>query len=181
MGASCWMTIVPYEDDFGDALWQARRQVFQNGDYQPPYGMTREEAGRLSDEDIQAATAEFFGIGPDELADLNDRAPEGLEPPAPRDDLDKQIIRMLNMTMDAGSHSILDIWRVDREAGFGVVVPLAEAETLQIFGTLTPSRSQVEQAQQELWDRCPRWQGVLVVAYDAAKPSEICFLGASGD
>lgn len=52
MGASEWMTVVAYGDDFDEALWRAQRQVFQTGDYEPPYGMTGEEAGRLSDEEI---------------------------------------------------------------------------------------------------------------------------------
>jgi hypothetical protein len=89
---------------------------------------------------------------------------------------------MFNLTMDAGSHSILDMQRVSAKPGFGNVVPMTEAEMQQIPGTTKPTVADVEEAKDRPWQRCRRWEGLLVVIHDdAGAPSEISFLGAPGD
>lgn len=182
MGATCWVRYVPYEADFGEALWKARREVFEAGDYAAPYGMSGDEAGAPSDEDVQASMAEFLGVDAADLEGFEEMVPESVRGPAPRDELDERIAGMLNMTMDQGSHSILDLVRVGDQPGFGVVTPVPEAELEELVGTARPTRIQVEAIETSLFDRCPRWEGRLVVVHDdTGAPQELCFLGVSGD
>jgi hypothetical protein len=173
---------VPYDVDFGETLWRARREAFLAGDYSAPNGISGNEAGAMSDGDVQASMAEFLGVDVADLEEFENMVPEGTQSPAPRDDLDERIARMLTMTMDQGSHSILDVVQVGEWPGIGVVTPVPEAELQELVGTSRPTHPQVAATEAALMERCPRWEGRLVVVHDdQGNPDELCFLGVTGD
>lgn len=63
----------------------------------------------------------------------------------------------------------------------GAVTPLTRAEMLHLFGTPTPNVEQVEGRMSVLRSYRQRWQGTVVVIYEGDQPSELLFMGESGD
>lgn len=90
--------------------------------------------------------------------------------------------RMRALGLDTeGTHSILDMTSIGPEPGFGVVAPLDDDQLDALFGTLTPTRAQVEAERGLIEQIRDRWEGTYVVAYQDGAPSEILFIGVSGD
>lgn len=79
-----------------------------------------------------------------------------------------------------GTRSILDMKRIGRRPQDGVLVPLSVERLLELFGTLEPTREMIENSD-GLFDEIDRGQGVYIIAYEGAEPSEICFAGYSYD
>jgi hypothetical protein len=182
MGASGWVEFVEYEADFGEGLWKARRGVFEAGRYQAPAGAEGVDLEGLSDDDVKAMMAEAVGLPVEYIDEMEGMAPGGVGAPRPRDELDERIGRMLALTMDSGSHSILDMVRVGDERGLGVVTPVRDEELERIVGTSRPTRGDVEEHVEALLGLRDRWEGSVVVVYgDDGAPTELCFLGFSGD
>jgi hypothetical protein len=92
-------------------------------------------------------------------------------------------IRETDEFWDEGTHSVLDVDRVvggDDPDGEGTVRPLLEQESIELFGTATPSREQFAAA--ELFDvDVERWSGRCQAVYDGDRPVAIGFWGVSGD
>lgn len=185
MGATGWVRYVPYEDDFGEALRKARREVFLAGDYEAPPPVVGDDDFRAVLADLAAfGGLEAFG-GVSEVVEPSAVGAAAPPPvpgaPEPRDDLDRDIERMLTSTMDRGSHSLLDVVTVGPAGGPGVVTPLTADELRVLFGTDRPTGTQVAQAEDAILQRCPRWEGRLVVVHDpTGSPTHLCFLGVSG-
>ena len=163
MGASGWRYYVPYEADFSAALARLRKQVFASGDYH--------------------------------------RRGKGRKP--------KSIDELLKRNAEDGTHSILDIERVGprpTKRGAEVFIPsvgLDEAarmrwveeqisrigsvrelhphDLLELFGTTMPTREQVEAREDDIMDMRSRGSGTIVVIYKDKQPSELLFIGFSGD
>ncbi|HEX3247826.1 MAG TPA: hypothetical protein VHS05_00255 [Pyrinomonadaceae bacterium] len=79
-----------------------------------------------------------------------------------------------------GTRSILDMERISDTPDYGAVVPLAEDELLDLFGTGKPTRKMIED-NDDLFERLERGQGVYLIAYQDEEPSEIYFAGYSYD
>jgi hypothetical protein len=79
-----------------------------------------------------------------------------------------------------GTRSILDMERIGREPDYGVVVLLPPERLVEWFGTKEPTLEMIE-SNEDFFEDIERGHGVCVVAYNAGKPSEICFAGYSYD
>jgi hypothetical protein len=79
-----------------------------------------------------------------------------------------------------GTRSILDMERVGKNPGFGVVVPLARERLLELYGTEQPTRKMIEE-NMDFFEELGRGQGIYIVACDSGKPSELFFAGYSYD
>lgn len=90
--------------------------------------------------------------------------------------------RMEALGLDTeGTHSILDMTSIGPEPAFGVLAPLDDDQIDALFGTLTPTRAQVDAARGLIEQIRDRWEGTYVIAYQDGAPSEILFIGSSGD
>jgi hypothetical protein len=79
-----------------------------------------------------------------------------------------------------GTRSILDIMYVAEIPGFCTAAPLDEDRLLALYGTNTPSRSQVEQ-NMDFMDEVERGHCVYFPVYENNEPREIFFGGISFD
>ncbi len=175
MGASGWSYFVPYQSDISKALKELREIVFQRGEYyhRDPFwkDMTFEEflppIPDLSEEERADYLAEFQAL-------------QALPEPT-------SIETLLKWNAEEGTHSIIDIKEVAMTPDFGAVAPLSNAELKRFFGTEKPTRGMIENKgedlllflQKELGRS--RWQGTYIVLYKENEPSELYFIGYSGD
>jgi hypothetical protein len=89
----------------------------------------------------------------------------------------------------SGTHSILDVFRVitpDEVDAFGTVRPLRPDEQRRYFGSVTPSRADVEQAftrrdEDAIVNQGVRWSGYSTPLYTDGVPEELIIWGFSGD
>ena len=79
-----------------------------------------------------------------------------------------------------GTRSILDMTTVADEPDYGAVAPLPEEQLTELFGTSRPTHEMIEESD-ELYDVLERGQGVYIIVYKNAQPSEIFFAGYSYD
>ncbi len=70
--------------------------------------------------------------------------------------------------------------RVGEENGAGVVTPVDEELLQLLYGTIRPSREQVE-ANMSFLEDIERGEGIYIVTYRDGAPSEILFAGYSYD
>lgn len=88
---------------------------------------------------------------------------------------------------DEGTHSILDVERVDADADdpFATIRPLDAEELDELFGTRQPSAADFDRVYHDtsLLDDVleERWTGRSVVIYRDGRPDEVFFWGYSGD
>jgi hypothetical protein len=80
----------------------------------------------------------------------------------------------------SGTRSILDMTRISARPDFGAVAPLDEAELMDLFATVTPTRADIE-ANEAIFDQIERGQGIYVVVYENDEPSQVYFAGYSYD
>lgn len=161
MGASGWSYRVRYEGSLGETLRAAQQEVIGSGKYVWPWA----------------------DLDPDELADEG-----GLTRPRDLDEL--AAAKQVQEFWAVGTHSILDverIWGPDDPFEQAAIRPLAEDETVQVFGTATPTTADFERAHEpgasELLEDLlgPRWSGRCVVIVEGDRPAEVYFWGWSGD
>jgi hypothetical protein len=174
VGASAWSYRTTYRPDINAVLQDLRWKVFHEGDYLDP-DKPRDPTLDLSEEEYRATVnpdADDGGIGTSQFEHwrLAKSRPRGTDPDS------------LAAERDDGTHSIIDIMEgvSDRPAPMSVS-PLTDQESMTIFGTLTPTLSDVLAAEDELLELRPRWQGVYVISYVGSRPSELHFMGYSGD
>lgn len=90
------------------------------------------------------------------------------------------IAMLLLQAAQQGTHSVLDIVRVGKKAAHATAIPLPESLLRKTFGTIQPTRAQVEKADltfaQDL-----NWQAVYFAIYRDGTPQEWVFVGSSGD
>jgi hypothetical protein len=80
----------------------------------------------------------------------------------------------------SGTRSILDMTRISARPDFGAVAPLDEAELMDLFAIVTPTRADIE-ANEAIFDQIERGQGIYVVVYENDEPSQVYFAGYSYD
>jgi hypothetical protein len=82
-----------------------------------------------------------------------------------------------------GTHSILDIRRISSKLRSFTASPLSDAEQNNIFETCFPTSSIIETKMEEIADRCAEigWSAIYVVAYTQKAPTQIYFIGVTGD
>lgn len=86
----------------------------------------------------------------------------------------------VSASLDNGTRSILDIQRIANELDYHAVSPLPNEELLRLYGTIKPTREQVE-AMMDFYEMLDRGQGIFLITYKAGAPHEILFAGYSFD
>lgn len=79
-----------------------------------------------------------------------------------------------------GTRSILDMMKVSDSPEYCAVAPLPEEDLIELFGTDKPTHEMIEESD-ELYEALERGQGVYIIIYKDAQPSEIFFAGYSFD
>jgi hypothetical protein len=79
-----------------------------------------------------------------------------------------------------GTRSILDMTRISPRPDFGAVAPLDDAELMDLFGTIKPTRADIETSE-AIFEQIERGQGIYIVVYEDNEPSQVYFAGYSYD
>lgn len=166
MGASGWYYFAPYQENIQNALIQVRQQVFASGDYYHPLSWYR----------MYVNSPEFTYLSSSDQVEARQQL-HVLEIRG----LPRTIEALVDENAESGTHSILDIDHISDETEFNAAAPLPPEILIELFGTIQPSRSMVETQLDELQGIRFRWCGTYIVIYDNGQPSEICFVGYSGD
>ena len=88
----------------------------------------------------------------------------------------------LELNAESGTHSILDVVDVVDEREAGYVAPIPEDELERFFGTTRPTRDMVDTSEVfELVEDWGRYEGAYFLLYSGDRPTEVCFVGFSGD
>jgi hypothetical protein len=174
MGASGWSYFVPYDRDVNAALQTLRWDIFRAGKYYklPPAGAAP------AFEDFVPPDPQIWD-DPSELASWRAMYDEELKRssrPAP-DSPDA----LVKHNGEEGTHSIIDIARVNESTAAAGSGPLSASQLVELFGTERPTRSMVSAKESELQTARGRWLCTYVVVYDGETPSELFFTGYSGD
>lgn len=173
MGASGWEHFVPYQADINAALQKIRNEIFERGDY---FKLDHSDLRAMSEDEVRK---KFEGIDPDIFEIYIDdwRMVKRLHEPDTMEHL-------LEWNIEAGTHSIIDIYKgVSEQPQFGTVSPLTDAQLIENFGTAYPTHQQIETSslQETLPNFRERWEGIYIIVYENDVPVEICFTGFSGD
>jgi hypothetical protein len=182
MGASGWNYFVPYQDDINAALQILRQQEFDSGHYNDPDPYIRHD---LSFEEwVENPDMTIDDYDAAELIEMRaeyDRFQSfAVTPPTTIEDL-------LWYKGTEGTSSILDIPNVAAEPTDFAVAPLTSDQLVALFGTATPTRSQVEErgvnAIDNYLDKLGRgtYECTYIMVYQDNSPAEIYFIGFSGD
>ncbi|QDT26908.1 hypothetical protein Enr10x_22200 [Gimesia panareensis] len=212
MAASGWVSYCPYGVDVEQALGELRQAVFERREYSVPGDLlagtdeatlnqiappTKDLKKLLK---ISQALDQAFGSMGFDTQDAEQQTrdvekmiqkidKEGFAAAA-REALGKQsasppqtIDELLEQCAEAGTHSLLDIDHLSPTPEPGAATPLSEEDLQTLFGTTTPTKSQVEAvvAEGKLHERCARWQAVYFAVYEEGEPVELVFVGVSGD
>jgi hypothetical protein len=180
VGASGWHVRVPYQDDICTALQRARQDAYDRGEF---YRQEPNELARSMSEQEYVAwgVAQSEGLVPEV---------EGWEPTWD-EYRDEWRAAQVNVTgpdslLDAqpfsGTHSIIDMTQIAEEPDYNVVAAVPADELLRLFGTARPSAAEIEAAiLQGSLRGFARWHGMFLIAFTDDQPSEIFFVGYSGD
>jgi hypothetical protein len=199
MGATGWQYFVPYQADIAAALQRLREDVFARGEYSSGMTVTKEQldtafkrvgsdwesnldffSAQAADPKLPQATRDKFATLANQLKQLHETG----KPTQSATLKPRTIDELLESRAENGTHSILDIVRVSPTPELGAVAPLPKPKLVEMFGSETPTRSQIEQKTKsgalESYT-CERWQGIYIVVYQNAVPAELFFAGCSGD
>lgn len=112
---------------------------------------------------VEAALTEFLAHGP--------------KPKKP-----KSIDALLEQCAENGTHTILDIFRgISDKPDFGCASKMPAGMQKKMYGTLKPTRADIEKSAYQACEGLDRWHAFYVVVYKDGVPSEIYFEGVSGD
>lgn len=175
MGASGWSYSVTYQPDVAAALDQLRQDVYARGAYY------REEPNRLyalTENEFRAQldpADDESGINECLLDDWRSaqRRPDPVDPDT-----------LFAAQPHSGTHSVIDMAEgVSARPALFTVSPLTDEQTLDFFGTRTPTPQQVVEWIQTFGPSSIRdsWQGLYIVSYIDGRPEQIHFTGFSGD
>lgn len=177
MGASGWNYNTPYDPDPEVALQRLREETFAARDYLPPGGILRFPSGILSGLPwklrLTILVVQTIGVA---MATIHWIA-RGCRQP-------RSIDELLEWCAENGTHSILDITHTADIPEFGAATPLSKYRLLKYFGTMAPTRKQVDAATHEadIGENIRRWEAVYFAVYDEdGTPEEYVFIGSSGD
>lgn len=94
----------------------------------------------------------------------------------------KSIEELLERNGLDGTHSILDMTGgISENFKWFSITRLPEESVANIFGTDKPNRSQIEAREHDLLSILGKAYGLYLIAYENDQPSEIFFIGISGD
>jgi hypothetical protein len=176
MGASDWHYVVPYREDVAAALRDLRQATYDAGAYyheepDPTLSLTEAEfIAQLHPAGEESGINEFL------LAEWHkaQRRPRPVDPDT-----------LLASQPDSGTHTIIDMYRgVSSVPAPFTVSPLTPAQTMEFFGTGTPSDEQVAEWVNDggNYGGRERWVGVYLIGYAAdGSPQTLHFAGFSGD
>ena len=91
---------------------------------------------------------------------------------------------LIELNGEAGTHSIIDMdGGLGATPEFAAVALLTPEQLQRMFDTEYPDHALVENRLEsgELYSFCRNWEGVCILVYTNNVPTEICFLGCSGD
>lgn len=100
------------------------------------------------------------------------------------EEIDEGIAEVIEQADADGTCSILDIEIISTKPGefdHGEAHPLTEAQLVEFYGTLKPSKELVEDRRSRLYDIIDRGMAVYVLLYDGDTPSGVAFYGYSYD
>jgi len=167
MGGNYWQYFVPYQQDIQQAFVALRQRVFAAGDYPvmppPAAGMTFEQF-----------CAYYGGVPLHQLSEAERREEEELFRLWSRPFEPTTIDALLEWNGSEGTGTILDV------TTFYALDRLTDIELLATFGTLQPDRHLIEAAGAQIL-RARAGLCVYVVVYADGEPSEIFFVGLTGD
>lgn len=163
MGASGWHYFVPYQSDIKVALYQLRKKVFNDGDYYKPAQFYSRLLNDIGDQ-----------LEPEVIDGLKKTIEEYKSRPEPQ-----TIEDLIELNAEAGTHSIIDMHDIGIEPDFGVLSPIPDNLLLEVLGASRPDRALVERKLGELGMSIKANHYFIV--FDGNTPSEICFIGFSGD
>ena len=164
MGASAWHYIVPFQPDIQAALDTLRQKEFAAWKQAHP---------RKRYKSIDALLKAVGADGTSSILDVNHISTTPL-PSAKRGFSHYNFRDPKDMArfMAAMNEHI------------GKVFPLSSEDYLTLFGTTRPTRLDIEQASSALailYDRLERDSGIYLILYQNDIPTEIYFMGISGD
>lgn len=138
-----------------------------------PHDPDVEAAIAMTDEEAEARAAELVGMALDHYRGSMWPGIGGARP-EPRDDLDRQINRVVLLSLDNGTHSVLDVAHASP-------TPVGAAE--RWFGSDRPTRRHIEERPLNGGWLPRRWHAWAIDVYDGegGDPVELCFLGNTGD
>lgn len=170
MGVSSWSYFVPYQKDIQAALTALRMRVFQTSEYLDP------DAYLLQVFSSRTVRKKFIEQLP---GDLKKEIKEGLQ--ERRSKKPSSIDELVERAGESGTHSILDIQRVEPRPARGAAAPLTQKQLRKLFGTTKPTREQLVARLYDLMNLRSPWRACYVVVYRGSRPREICFAGSSGE
>lgn len=161
MGASGWSYYVPYDRDHKAALDRLRTAIFEAGRYY--------KRGRRTPKSIAEAIELAAEDGTHSILDIDRVAPAPTEPGA-------ESLRQL--PREPGKRGS---WFASYSQNIGTARELHPDDLRALLGTTTPTRDQVDAAVEEITEHRARGLGTIIVIYAEGKPSELAFIGFSGD
>jgi hypothetical protein len=164
MGASAWSYFVPYQSDIRAALEALRKEEFLAWQQEHPNKRFKT---------IDALLKWKGADGASSILDVNRISTNPLA--ASKHDFSKY-----------NFHNPDDMKRfmAVMQDSVGSVYPLSDEDYIALFGTQKPTRQDIERAPQALdmlYNRIERGSGVYLVLYKNNQPSEIYFMGITGD
>jgi hypothetical protein len=180
MGASEWFYEVSYRDDVDGALSDLRDDVFSRGDYFRPW----EPEGPFAEMDREELVESSLAII-DEIGDVGDSVPgisESVESiRAGGQPTSIEAARFLSL--ESGTHSILDCERVTGSPEVCSVAPLTDEELMLLFGSAKPLTETIRSLHDGVFETLAleRYEGRFMVGYRGELPESLFFFGVSGD
>ncbi|WP_298859587.1 hypothetical protein [uncultured Gimesia sp.] len=212
MGATGWTYYCPYNSDANAELQKLRDDVFTRRDYSLPGDLINQtDDGTLKDIAPPVADLKKLlkisksldealgGLGFDTEqnkkqnkkteAFINKINKEGFASAAKgmlgskASQAPTSIEEALEISEEAGTHSILDIHCISPTPEPGAATPLSESQSKDLFGTTKPTLKMCQSAdtEEKLTDLCDRWQAVFFPVYEDGKAVQYMFAGVSGD
>jgi hypothetical protein len=179
MGASGWYYFTPLRGSVARSLEVLRRRVFECKEYGSP---AQHSWDAMSPAERDDAMRELLDAIPPEQREpmralVEYKLTERGEAPEPA-----SIEELLERRGEDGTHSILDISRGLSEAPeFAAAFPMPDSVKRDLYGTIEPTRPQVEGHAMERNEQLERWQCWYVLVYKDGRPEEVYFEGCSGD
>lgn len=152
MGASGWEYDVVFEEDISGALEKLRQKVFDDGNYYNPI-----------EEMCQLMRREYSK--PRSIAELF----------SPRDPDFQEAIGF------GGTGSILDVTDISENPRHGCMSPISAATLVEKTGSDKPCAQHVDILRNWVYENCERGLGYYFVVYTNDVPTNIYFVGVSGD
>lgn len=188
MGASGWEYYAPYQADISMAFQKLCESVYPEVAQQFP--TLTERIAQLEDElkhldslypqsQTDAHQAELQESHEDELFYSLKRLRALPEPRT----IQEKIYELHIICEPDGTGTILDMRGIASEPGYFEIAPLSEEDLIDLFGTTQPTREMIEikKIKRAIFEHQRSQMGSYIVVFTNGEPSEIYFVGFSGD